>query len=412
MDIIRFDLANVKRFLIELKENPGCIFDYVQEVMSKGITGFLNIVMEMEITVFLGRKPYERSPFFVKKNYRNGSYERSYGLKGFGEVIVKMPRDRNGEFHSDVIPRYQRCEDEIAKDVVMLFMGGLSTRSIGMISERLLGYRVSPGTVSNFNELLQDRVFAWRNRDLSDVDVTYVYVDGVNFECRLGGSVEKYPVLVAIAMTPEGTKTVLGFQGGDKESASSWREFFKDLKARGLDAGKVRLGIMDGLPGLEKVFGDEFPSADIQRCQVHLARNVMSKVPVKMRQEVGDHLRDIFYASSREKAMSNFEAFKEKYKSLLPSAVMCLEKSVDRALTYLKFDPSLWVSLRTTNPIERLNKEFKRRTKPMEIAGGEASLYNILAFVSLKMECGWRDAPVHLVEQRLPVLRNKFTQKS
>lgn len=412
MHIIQFGLTKVKGFLTELKENPGCILDVMRKEVTKGIAGFLNALMETEITVFLGRERYERNPFFDEKNYRNGNYERSFGLKGFGKVILRIPRDRNGQFHTEVIPRYQRCEEEIAKDVVMMFLGGLSTRGVGMISEKLLGYRVSPGTVSNFNELLQDRVFAWRNRDLSDVDVTYVYVDGVNFECRLGGSVEKYPVLVAIAMTPDGTKTVLGFQGGDKESASSWREFFKDLKTRGLNAGRVRLGIMDGLPGLEKVFEEEFPSADIQRCQVHLARNVMSKVPVKMRQEVGDRLRDIFYASSRDKAMSNFEAFKEQYKSLLPSAVACLEKSVGRALTYLKFDESLWVSLRTTNPIERLNKEFKRRTKPMEIAGGEASLYNILAFVSLKMECSWRNAPVHLVDQRLPVIRNKFTQKS
>ena len=412
MDIIQFDLAKVKRFLIELKDNPGCILKQMKEVMTSGIAGFLNAAMEMEITVFLGRGRYERSPFFTEDNYRNGNYERSFGLKGFGKVILKIPRDRKGKFHTGVIPRYQRCEDEIAKEVVMLFLSGMSTRSIGMISERLLGHPVSAGTVSNLNELLQDRVLAWRSRDLSGVEAEYMYVDGVNFECRMGDSVEKYPVLVAVAMFPDGTKTVLGFQGGDKESASSWREFFKDLKARGLDAGKVRLGIMDGLPGLEKVFGEEFTSAEVQRCQVHLARNVISKVPVKMRQEVGDHLRDIFYASSREKAMSNFEAFKEKYKSLLPSAVTCLEKSVGKALTYLKFDKSLWVSLRTTNPIERINKEFKRRTKPMEIAGGEASLYNILAFVSLKMECGWRDAPVHLVEQRLPVLRNKFTQKS
>lgn len=401
MNIIQFDLANVKRFLIELKENPGCILKQMKEVMTNGIAGFLNTFMEMELTLFLGRKRYERSPFFVKKNFRNGGYERSFGLKGFGEVRIKIPRDRNGQFHTDVLPRYQRCEDAVAKEVVTLFLGGLSTRAIGRISEMLLGYKVSAGTVSNYNDLLQDKVFAWRNRDLSGVDVQYMYVDGVNFDCRMGDSVEKYPVLVAVAMFPDGTKTVLGFQGGDKESASSWREFFKDLKARGLDAGKVRLGIMDGLPGLEKVFGEEFTSAEVQRCQVHLARNVMSKVPVKMRQEVADGLRDIFYASSRDKAMSCYEAFMEKYKSLLPSAAKCLEKSVGSALTYLKFDKSLWVSLRTTNPIERINKEFKRRTKPMEIAGGEASLYNILAFVSLKMECGWRNAPVHLLDPGL-----------
>ena len=134
-------------------------------------------------------------------------------------------------------------------------------------------------------------------RDLSQEPVKYLFVDGVNFHMRVGRSIEIVPVLVAIGVTERGHKLVLGLQAGDKESASSWREFFKDLKVRGLDSRKVTLGIMDGLSGLETVFEEEFPKAKVQRCQVHVARNVLAKVPKKLKQAVADDLRSIFYAS-------------------------------------------------------------------------------------------------------------------
>ena len=181
---------------------------------------------------------------------------------------------------------------------------------------------------------------------------------------RIDESIEKVPVLVAIGVTGTGCKRVLGFQAGDKESAPTWREFLKDLKKRGLDGSKMILGVMDGLPGLEKVFKEEFPKAKVQRCQVHVTRNVLAKVPKKLKKAVADDLRSIFYASSKEKAMEFFAIFKEKWEKDLPSAVKCLENSIQSCLTFFICPEEEWISLRTTNVIERLNKEFKRRTKP------------------------------------------------
>ncbi len=192
--------------------------------------------------------------------------------------------------------------------------------------------------------------------------------------------------IVAIGVTETNQRLVLGLQAGDKESASSWREFFKDLKARGLDPSKVTLGVMDGLAGLEKVFKEEFPKARVQRCQVHVARNVLAKVPKKFKKEVADWLRSIFYAFSRDKARKLFLEFKEKWEKDLPSAVKCLEKALEACLTFFNFPEQEWISLRTTNIIERLNKEFKRRTRPMEIVAGEQSCYTLLAFIALRME--------------------------
>lgn len=189
---------------------------------------------------------------------------------------------------------------------------------------------------------------------------------------------------------------------------------FKDIKLRGLDGSLITLGIMDGLLGLESVFSDEFPKAKIQRCQVHVARNVLAKVPRKLKKTIADEVRSIFYASSKKKAIQFFESFKARWEKEIPSAVKCLEKSLQVCLTYLKFPKEEWICLRTTNVIERVNKEFKRRTKSMEIVAGEKSCYLLLAFVCLKMEVHWRSKPIGKVPKNLPFLKkmakNDFTQ--
>ena len=219
-----------------------------------------------------------------------------------------------------------------------------------------------------------------------------------------------------LELQKQGKKLVLGLQAGDKESASSWREFFKDLKKRGLDFSNMLLGIMDGLPGLEKVFKEEFSKARVQRCQVHVARNVLAKVPKKLKKKVADDMRSIFYASSKKKAMEFFDIFEDKWQRDIPSAVKCLENSIEASLTFFICPEEEWISLRTTNIIERLNKEFKRRTKPMEILAGENACYTLLAFICLKMELHWKSNPLGKVRNNLPFFkewdRKKFTPKT
>jgi putative transposase len=226
------------------------------------------------------------------------------------------------------------------------------------MSQRLIGRKVSPTEVSNANKELIRAVEQWRQRDLSQERIQYIFVDGVNFDMRMGDTVEQVPVLAAIGVTESGARMVLGLQSGDKESASNWREFFKDLKGRGLQRHLVTLGIMDGLPGLEKVFKDEFRNAKIQRCQVHVSRNVLAKVPKKYKQDVADDMRSIFYASSKEKSLLFWDDFKTKWDAIVPSAVKCLDTTIETCLTFFSCPPEEWMSLRTTNIIERLNKEF------------------------------------------------------
>ena len=409
---LEITVSEIKEIYKAIEEKPEQLFEMIRFDIRKAVGQYLTAMMNAELSHFLGREPYERCQEDV--NHRNGSYDRSFTIKGVGEVRVDIPRDRQGKFHTQVIPRSKQYEEEISRDLSLMFLSGISTRSLSMISLRLLGRRLSPTEISNASVDLSEAVEKWRMRDLSQEVIQYLFVDGVNFRMRIKGHIDIVPVLVAIGVTDSGGKLILSLQSGDKESASSWREFFKDLKRRGLDGTKVTLGIMDGLPGLETVFREEFLQAKVQRCQVHVARNVLAKVPKKLKLAVADDLRSIFYASSREKALALWENFETRWHMSIPSAVSCLEKSIESCLTFFDFPTEEWISLRTTNIIERLNKEFKRRTKSMEILAGESACYRLLAFISLKMELHWRSNPVGRVHKNLPffqeVALREFTQ--
>jgi putative transposase len=406
---LKVSVAEAIALIKEVENVPAKILEYIGMNIQKEVGSFLTNLMGKELTDHIGREKYERKDGAT--DYRNGSYCRTFCIKGIGDVEVKVPRDRDGDFQSQVLPRSKQYDERITEDIAAMYLTGISTRTLSLLSRRLIGRSLSPTEVSNASTELKHAVEAWRSRDLSHEMIKYLFLDGVNFRMRITDGIRLVPVLVAIGVREDGTKCVLALQGGDKESATTWREFFKDLKKRGLDGSKVRLGIMDGLTGLEKVFQEEFPHAKIQRCQVHVARNVIAKVPGKLKQEVADDLRSIFYASSRKKADEFAVAFLHKWEKELPSAVKSLSNSLDACLTFFSFPEEEWISLRTTNAIERLNKEFKRRTNPMEIVAGENACYLLLAFISLKMEASWRTTKIGKVRPNLPQLK-KFTQNT
>jgi putative transposase len=411
---MEISVPEVVDLIKQIREHPESLFEMIRANVKETVGEYLSELMDVELTQFLGRGRYERVG--DKTNHRNGSYPRGFTLKGIGEVAVKVPRDRDGGFKTQVIPRSKQYEDQLRQDLCAMFLGGMSTRTLSLLSERLIGRSISATEVSKASKELTEAVERWRDRDLSGQSFKYLFVDGVVFPMRIDGSIERIPVLVAIGVTESGHRVVVGLQAGDKESASSWREFFKDLKRRGLDGSDVMLGVMDGLPGLERIFTEEFPKARVQRCQLHVARNVLAKVPRKLKKGIGDEIRSIFYASSKQKAMAFFEQFKARWERELPSAVKCLKNSLEACLTYLSFPEEEWICLRTTNVIERINKEFKRRTKPMEILAGERSCYTLLAFVCLKMELNWRSKPIGKVATNLPFFKklaeDDFTQNS
>ena len=204
-----------------IQERPGQMFEMIRLDIREVVGKYLTTMMNAELTHYLGREPYVR--VVGKANHRNGSYGRGFALKGVGEVRADIPRDRNGEFKTVVIPRSKQYEEEIARDFSILFLSGVSTRTLSIISERLIGRRISPAEISSVNKELNDAVESWRRRDLSREAVKYLFIDGVHFHMRIQRSVEIVPVLVAIGVTETGQKLVLSLQAGDKESATSWR---------------------------------------------------------------------------------------------------------------------------------------------------------------------------------------------
>lgn len=399
---VAIDVSELKSFVQNLPQIKDQIFDLMHLDIRKASSEYLGMLMNMELALFLGRDRYERkaSVSTTSRNYRNGFYQRTFAIKNLGDLSIRVPRDRLGEFKTNVLPRYDRIDHAIKSDAVLMYFLGMSTRSLSLISTRLFGRKISHSLLSQHSAELHEKVEGWRTRAITD-EIKYMYVDGTYFTMRTTDSIEKVCVLVVIGVDKNGHKHIIALQAGDKESASNWRELFKDLKSRGLDGTKVELGIMDGLAGLEKVFLEEFKNSRVQRCQVHLARNVLAKCPHKIKQEVADDLRSIFYASSKKKAEGFYKVFEDKWAKEVPSAFKSLESNLASALTFMSFPEAEWLSLRTTNPIERLNKEFKRRTKTMEIVAGEKSCYSLLAVVSIRMEAYWKKHPITF-QKRLP----------
>ncbi len=397
----RPDMLTVQVSVPEMKAHAQAIRAMAQDPMTTLQTlagdlrprfeGWLNDLMRAELALHLGREPYERRA--PSKNHRNGYRSRRVTVKGLGTLELRVPRDREGAFRSGVVPERIQVDPRIEQDLQMLFLGGASTRTVELMSERLFGRRLSSGEVSRANQKLLAPVEAWRTRSLAGEKFLYLFLDGTNFAMRRGDEVVKQCVLVVIGVNENRQRQVLALQAGDKESKTAWKALFADLIRRGLDPSTIQLGIMDGLPGLEDAFLATFRRGKVQRCQFHKAQNVLAKVRKKDRKVVAEDLRRVFYAGEALGAKRALERFVAKWKAMYPDAVKCLVKDFETVTAYLEFPELEWMHLRTTNLIERLNKEFKRRTKPMEIVAGEKSVYTILAFVAMKMEMSWRNAP-------------------
>jgi putative transposase len=204
---------------------------------------------------------------------------------------------------------------------------------------------------------------------------------------------EKEPALVVLGIDSDNRMSILAMQPGHKDSAACWREVFKDLVVRGLNPQSVQIGIMDGLPGLETAFRESFVNAKTARCWVHSLRNALAKAPDRVREGFKILAHQVMYARSENDAREAFKNLKSVMGPDAERAVRCLEKDLESLLVHYKFDQKFWRTLRTTNPIERINKELKRRTKSMETVG-ERTLNVVLAFVAMRLEYHWQRVPV------------------
>jgi putative transposase len=355
---------------------------------------WVNSLLEAERDEFLGRgrhQPLDEN----HDNYRNGYRPRKINFFGLGEVELQIPRDRKGEFESQWLPERKGQDAELEAFLAEAFLAGLSTRDLARISEKHLGQKYDSKQVSRIVARASTELETWRQRPLQGQRYKFLYLDGAHFRVRINGHVSVQSFCAVLGVTEENERfEVLALAMGDRERADLWEGVFQELAARGLALEAVELGIMDGLPGLEQTFKRFFPRAQTQRCQKHAKANACRRVRKKERELFSKALNTIFYAPTESEARASFFKVKEQWGRVFPSAVQVIEKDLESLLTFFQFDPTYWTVLRTTNPIERLNKEFKRRTRAMEVTGGEISTYRCLVYVSQTMEYRWSFHPL------------------
>jgi putative transposase len=376
-------------------DNPGLGARLKQWLLDKA-QAWLNSLLAAELEDHLARKRYEAvAQEGSDPNYRNGYRPRRLNLLGLGVLRLRVPRDRRGTFRSRLLPERKGQDEAFEAFVAECFLAGLSTRDIARLTAKHLGKRYDSKQVSRIVARATDELEAWQHRSLAGLRCKFLFVDGASFRVRIAGRVSRQSFCAVLGISEANqTYEVLALTMGDRERADLWADVFADLARRGLDRNAVELGIMDGLPGLEAIFQRYFPQAQTQRCQVHAKRNALRRVRKAERLAFSTALNRVFYASSAAEARQQFFAFREEWQPQFPGAVAVIERDLDSLLRFFDFEPTYWMTIRTTNPIERLNKEFKRRTHAMEVTGGETATYRILSYVAMTIEYHWSFRPV------------------
>ncbi len=351
------------------------IQDHLGELVRGTVEETLNAMLDAEADAMCGAQRYERSPDRI--DTRAGHYNRKFHTKA-GEVDLKMPKLRQQTFETAIIERYKRRETSIEEALMEMYLAGVSVRRVEDITEALWGTRVSSGTVSNLNKKIYKHIEAWRNRPIEG-EYPYVYLDGIVLKRSWAGEIKNVSVLVAIGVDKDGFRRILGVQEGHKEDKSGWSGFLEHLKARGLEG--VRLIISDACMGLIESVADYYPDADWQRCTVHFYRNVFSHVPRNKMREVAAMLKAIHAQEKRESAEEKAEAVIATLRDMrLGKAAALVEAKIHETLTYYNYPQAHWIKLKTNNPMERIMREIRRRTKVVgAFPDGESALMLVSA---------------------------------
>lgn len=390
MGIIKVEVSvpEAARAIDEFRRNRIRALEAIGHEVKSAVSSTINQLLHMEMSLFLGRPDQSN-------NKRNGYQEREYALKGVGCIRVRMPVDRRRQFSSAVIPEREQIDPRLKEDMAVMHLAGLSTRTLAMVSRRILGVEVSRDTVSASLSTIEDKALGFLTRDLSGKKYWALFVDGTNFRIQRLGSTQKEPSLVVLGLDERNCFSILAVEPGTKDNVDAWEAVFSELRRRGMDMQAVRVGIMDGLPGLERLFRETFPNAVTARCWVHALRNAIAKTPARLRTTFKQFADRVMYASSENAARVAFDELKRAVGQEAERAVACLQKDLDSLLTHYRFERPLWRALKTTNPIERVNREFKRRTRSMDTLGAR-TLQTLVAFTAIRMEYGWQTTPADL----------------
>lgn len=358
--------------------------------MAEALTILLNEAMKLQRAEALGAGPYERSE--NRKGHANGFKSKTVNGR-LGQLTLRVPQTRGVEFYPSVLERGERSEKALKLALAEMYVQGVSTRKVAAITQELCGFDVSSTDVSRAAKLLDEELERWRNRPLDQTP--YLILDARYEKVCHGGRVVDCAVLIAIGVTPNGKRSILGVSVSLSEAEVHWRTFPASLQERGLHG--VALIVSDDHAGLKAARTARFAGVPWPRCQFHLAQNAMHYVPqMAMRSEVATDLRAVFNASDRPTAERVLAGLVEKYQTAAPKLADWLEQNVPEGLTVFALPASHRRKLRTTNSLERLNKEIKRRTRVATLFPNEASLLRLVSAVLIETSEDWETGKVYL----------------
>lgn len=366
--------GNTKALSNIIRIDDDRIQDHLCKIVRGSVEETLNALLDAEADRLCRAERYERTE--ARRDTRAGSYERKLQTRA-GEVSLKVPKLRRRTFETAIIERYRRREASVEEALMEMYLAGVSVRRVEDITEALWGTRVSPGTVSNLNKKIYEQIEAWRNKPIGGAH-PYVYLDGIVLKRSWAGEVRNVSLLVAIGVNQEGFREILGIVEGAKEDRAGWSAFLKHLKARGLSG--VELIISDACLGLVESVPDFYPEARWQRCVVHFYRNVFSHVPSTKVREVAHMLKAIHAQESRaaasRKAAEVIAALKARK---LSKAAELVESHIAETLSFYAFPDQHWIKLKTNNPLERIMREIRRRTRVVGAFPDGQSALNLAA---------------------------------
>jgi transposase-like protein len=342
--------------IIQIDE--GMIKDHLGKIVKGTVEETLNALLDADADKLCNAEKYERTE--ERKDRRAGHYSRKLHTTA-GEVNIRMPKLRTLQFETAIIERYRRRESSVEEALVEMYLAGVSVRRVEDITEALWGTKVSSGTVSNLNQKIYKQIEAWRQKPIIG-EHPYVYLDGISLKRSWGGEVRNVSVLVAVGVNKEGYREILGVAEGAKEDKESWRNFLRYLKKRKLNG--VKLFITDKSLGLVESIGEFYPKARWQRCVVHFYRNVFSVVPKGKVKEVVAMLKAIHAQEDRKEAEKKAATVVKKLQAMkLRKASDTVKDGIEETLSYYAFPSEHWRKIRTNNPLERIMREIRRRTR-------------------------------------------------
>lgn len=380
-----------------LLDDPTFLREIVERVVQQ--------LLEAEMTEHIGAAPYERSA--TRTGHRNGYKPRTLRTR-VGTLNLLVPQDREGTFSTRLFSRYQRNEKALVLALMEMYVEGVSTRKVKEVTEELCGTSFSKSLVSSLASSLDSELQVWRSRKLEATSYPYLFVDARYEKVRVDGRVLSQGVLLVSAVRDDGFREIVGLEVADTESEATYQELFRSLKSRGLSG--VELVVSDDHGGLKAAIARHFQGATYQRCQVHYTRNLLGMVGPARRKQLAEGLRGVFAAPSREVALRLTSELAARWRRSHPRVGEHLEEHIEECLSCLVFPESHRRRIRTTNGLERLNQEIKRRTRVVRIFPNREACLRLVSALAVEQSEEWITGRRYLDMQELEEYRRQKRQ--